>query len=213
MIRHLKMSLKLTACLFGIVGLASGQRQVEPGFYFPVQPRDGYTADYHMLAGLLPVSSTYGGHFMSPSSQRTDPQTGRSGRYFTDLYHNGYDIMADYGQPVYPIAGGTVKEISDGGWSNGGTTNVAVIMVHSTIAGQQFRALYGHLEKSTLNAQVKIGAWIPVGTVIGKVGSWIGGNHLHFGVNVLDVNTPLPYKGQDANTPVANIVGSMLPPV
>jgi hypothetical protein len=43
--------------------------------------------------------------------------------------------------------------------------------------------------------------------VIGNVSSWIGGNHLHFGVNVLDVNTALPYKGQDVNTPLAAIIG------
>ena len=194
-------------CFLGMAGLATGQRQVETGFYYPVQPRDGYIVGFHMLAGLMPVSSGYGGHFMSPSSQRTDPQTGRSGKYFADLYHNGYDVMADYGQSVFPIAGGTVKEISDGGWSNGGTANVAVILVHSTGTGQQFRALYGHIEKSTVNPQVKVGAWISSGTVIGKVGTWIGGNHLHFGINVLDVNTPLPFKGQDATTPLASIIG------
>src|ERR1051325_9010887 len=200
-------SFTLLCCFLGVVQLANGQRQIETGYYYPVQPRDGYSAGFHMLAGLLPISTAYGGHFMSPSSQRTDPQTGRSGKYFTDLYHDGYDVMADYGQPVFPIAGGTVAEISEGGWSNGGTANIAVILVHSTGTGQRFRGLYGHIEKATLNSQVKVGAWIQPGTVIGKVGTWIGGNHLHFGINVLDVNTPLPYKGQDANTPLASIIG------
>jgi murein DD-endopeptidase MepM/ murein hydrolase activator NlpD len=207
MIIRLTRSFMVLGCSLGIAALASGQPQVETGFYYPVQPRDGYIAGYHMLAGLLPISSAYGGHFMSPSNQRTDPQTGRPGKYLTDLYHNGYDVMADYGQPVFPISGGTVKEISEGGWSNGGTTNVAIILAHSTSTGQQFRALYGHIEKATLNPLVKNGVWVPAGTVMGKVGTWVGGNHLHFGINVIDMNTPLPYKGQDLNTPLASIIG------
>lgn len=188
-------------------GHLNAQLQMDTGFYYPVQPRDGYTTGYHMLGGLQNVSATYGGHFMSPSSQRTDPQTGQAGKYFTDLYHNGYDIMASYGQPVYPITGGTVTQLSYDGWTSGGTTNMAVIMVHTTSTGQRFRALYGHIQVSTLNQQVKVGAWIPAGTSIGKVGTWSSGNHLHFGINVLDVNLPLPYKGQDANTPLASVIG------
>lgn len=205
--RYSKPVLALVLGLFAAIGSIKAQRQGETGFYYPVQPRDGFIAGYHMLGGVLPISSTYGGHFMSPSSQRVDPQTDKAGKYFTDLYHNGYDVMADYGQPVYTIAGGTVSEISNGGWSNGGTTNVAVIVVHSTSTGQRFRALYGHLEASTLTSQVKVGLWLPAGTMIGKVGTWVGGNHLHFGINVLDVSLPLPYKGQDASTPLAGIIG------
>jgi len=116
--------------------------------------------------------------------------------------------MASYGQSVYPITGGVVTtQISSEGWTSGGTTNIAVIMAHTTVTGQQVRALYSHVEKATLNSLVKTGAWIPAGTSIGKVGAWSDGNHLHFGINVLDLNTALPFKGQDASTPLASIIG------
>jgi murein DD-endopeptidase MepM/ murein hydrolase activator NlpD len=185
-------------------GTADAQRLTNSGFYYPVQPRDGYTTGYHMLAGMLPVSSTYGGHFMSPSSQRTDPQTSKSGKYFYNLYHNGFDVMANYGTPVYSIGEGVVKQLSYGGWSNGGTTNMAVIIMHTLANGQQFRALYGHLEVSTVPSSVKVNAIIPAGMIIGKVGTWVGGNHLHFGVNIFDVTQPLPFTD---STNLANVVG------
>ena len=167
-----------------------------------------------MIGGLLPVSTTYGGHFMSPSNQRTDPQTNKPGTYVTDYYHDGYDILADYGQAVYPIADGIVTQISKGGWTSSGecspspcTTNWAIVMKHTTAAGQEFRAIYGHIEAATLNSQVSVGNWISAGTLLGKVGTWNLGNHLHFGINLTDVNSPLPYKGEDANTPIADVIG------
>lgn len=187
---------------------AYAQSPTGTGFYYPVQPRDRYDVGYHKIGGLQTISKFYGGHFMSPGKQRTDPQTGKLGKYLDDSYHNGYDIMANYGAPVYPITGGFVKQLSHKGWSsNGGTINMAVIMVHTTADGRQFRALYGHIETATLNPKVKVDAWIDAGTSIGKVGTWNLGHHLHFGINVLDVNQPLPYKGPDATTPTANTIG------
>lgn len=162
------------------------------GFYYPVQPLDGYYLGYHRIGGLVSGTSGYGGHFMSPSSQRIDQQTGKPGLYFFDDYHNGMDVMARYGTPVYTISSGIVKQISTGGWTKSGTTNVGVVIAHFTNTGQEFWAVYGHIEASTLNSQIKINAQVPAGMQIGKVGTWANGNHLHFGVHF--GNTALPYK-------------------
>ena len=195
----------------------TAQVATDTGFYYPVQPKYGYVAGYHMIGGLLPISTEYGGHFMSPSSQRIDPQTGNAGSYVLNYYHDGYDILADYGEAVYPITGGTVVQISQGpnsGWSSSGgcspspcTENLAIIIEHATVTGQAFRAIYGHIEAATLSPQVSIGTWVSPETLLGRVGTWSLGNHLHFGVNLTDVNLPLPYKGEDASTSVTEVIG------
>jgi hypothetical protein len=105
---------------------------------------------YHRIGGLVSGTNGYAGHFMSPSSQHIDPQTGRPGLYFWDNYHNGMDVMANYGIPVYTISSGIVKQISTGGWTKGGTTNVGVVIAHFTNTGQEFWVVYGHIEASTL---------------------------------------------------------------
>lgn len=124
--------------------------QTSSGFYYPVQPLDGYYLGYHRIGGLVSGTNGYAGHFMSPSSQHIDPQTGRPGLYFWDNYHNGMDVMANYGIPVYTISSGIVKQISTGGWTKGGTTNVGVVIAHFTNTGQEFWVVYGHIEASTL---------------------------------------------------------------
>jgi murein DD-endopeptidase MepM/ murein hydrolase activator NlpD len=196
----------LLICLFCLSEQASAQVLLQTGFYYPVQPNAGYTAGYHMLAGALPISANYGGHFMSPSPQRVDPQIGKPGKYLTDLYHDGYDIMAAHGQPVYAIAGGTVQTLDYGtSWNSGGTNNMAVIIVHATSAGQQFRALYGHIEAATVNsAQVKLGGWVAAGTFLGRVGTYSTGDHLHLGINTLTPAQPLPYQ---SSTITADVIG------
>jgi murein DD-endopeptidase MepM/ murein hydrolase activator NlpD len=213
MIRCMRFGIIALSYLFCLSEEVSAQVQMTTGFYYPVQPTAGYTAGYHMLAGMLPISANYGGHFMSPSSQRIDPQIAKSGRYLTDLYHDGYDILAAYGQPVYAIAGGTVQTLDYGtSWNTydslgrqTSTNNMAIIIVHTTSTGQQFRAIYGHIEAATLNsAQVKQGVWVPPGTHLGNVGTYSTGTHLHFGINLTPPSQALPFYQSSV---LANVIG------
>jgi len=179
---YVTVSFVLWSSLICFSEQADAQRKMASGFYYPVDVPDN---TFHNLA--------VGGHFMGPDSSVVDPQTGKPGNYLSGSYHNAMDILTAYGSPVYAIADGTVTEISPGGWSNGGTTNVAVIITHITNTGQQFKTLYGHVEKAKLDPSVYVNAFVRGGQLLGRVGTWIGGNHLHFGVNLRDGSQPLPY--------------------
>lgn len=87
--------------------------------------------------------------------------------------HNGIDLAAPYGTPVYAAAGGTV-ELS--GWY--GEYGRCVIIGHSDGS----KTLYGH--NSKLN--VSVGQTVKQGEKIAEVGSTGNstGNHLHFEIRV-----------------------------
>jgi murein DD-endopeptidase MepM/ murein hydrolase activator NlpD len=90
--------------------------------------------------------------------------------------HNGTDLKATKGTPVYPIASGIVKDVG-----NGTISGNFVSCLHEDGKVQSF---YGHLDSSN----VRIGQAISKTTVLGKVGE--SGNakgrgaHLHFEVKV-----------------------------
>ncbi len=87
--------------------------------------------------------------------------------------HNGIDLAAPYGTPVYAAAGGTV-ELS--GWY--GEYGRCVIIGHADGS----KTLYGH--NSKLN--VSVGQTVKQGEKIAEVGSTGNstGNHLHFEIRV-----------------------------
>lgn len=101
-------------------------------------------------------------------------------------YHTGYDFFFSngtdaYQYPAYAAATGTVKYISTSGWSSGGgTTNVAVALQHTTTDGTTYYSVYGHLLASSVS--VSVGDIVSGGTQLGLIGTWSGGDHVHFGV-------------------------------
>jgi murein DD-endopeptidase MepM/ murein hydrolase activator NlpD len=114
-------------------------------FKYPVTPK--YPAN--------PVSSGFG--------PRTSPITGRS------ELHNGIDIPAYYGSPIWAANDGIVIiAAKSGGYGN------YVVIDH----GGNISTLYAHA--SSLNT--KVGARVAKGDVIAYVGStgWSTGDHLHF---------------------------------
>lgn len=168
------------------------------GFYYPIMPTGGVLWGFHRVAGMgADRTSGYGGHFMSPGSQENDFHTGREGRYFNYKYHNGMDVMAPYGTPVYAITDGFVDyqntfstAVSSGWTSSAGctpvcTANIGLIVFGFTGVGEPFKTIYGHVEKSTVDpALLQSGATVRAGQYIGRIGSYSGGNHLHFGIHV-----------------------------
>lgn len=99
----------------------------------------------------------------SPFAVRTDPITGEL------RHHNGVDLKAKYGDPVYSAAGGRV--IFTG--VSGGYGNLIII---ASAGG--YNTYYGHLSK----IYAKQGAKVRRGILIGRVGATgrVTGPHLHF---------------------------------
>lgn len=116
------------------------------GFIFPVS-RNGYAC----------LTSRYG--------MRMDPILGYM------RLHNGVDLAANTGTPVYASKSGTVTlSVYDGstGWGH------CIVINH----GDGFSTRYGHMDSRV----VSNGEYVTQGQVIGYVGStgWSTGPHLHF---------------------------------
>ncbi len=122
--------------------------------------------------------------------------------------HNGIDIAADIGEPVFAIADGDVIYASDGMQGGG---NV-VILRHD----RQRVSLYSH--NSAL--KVQLGDYVTKGSMIALVGNTgdSTGPHLHFeirdGDNPIDPRTVLPPStladaiGPAMNAPLSSLLGT-----
>lgn len=107
------------------------------------------------------------GYFVSPMT---------SGRVTQGIHgHNGIDVGAPNGTPVYAAAAGSVIVAKNNGAYNGGYGNYVVI---SHDNGTQ--TLYAHLS----SVDVAVGTSVASGDMLGGVGSTgrSTGNHLHFEV-------------------------------
>lgn len=108
--------------------------------------------------------------------------------YYTGLRHNGADLSAIVTTRVYAVADGTVRAISGPAASSGwGEGNYGVAIEHRSSAGS-FIAIYGHIR----NLTVRVGSRVTRSTLIGQVGPYAGGNHLHFGIRP---GTTVPSSG------------------
>ena len=119
------------------------------------------------LAAATPSIWPAHGWLSSNVGARKDPITGGAD------YHQGLDISADFGSPVYATADGTVNHAArEGSYGN------LITIDH----GYGLETRYGHLSKY----QVKPGAKVKRGQVIGNVGSTgrSTGSHLHYEVRV-----------------------------
>ena len=119
------------------------------------------------LAAATPSIWPAHGWLSSTVGARQDPITGESD------YHEGLDISADRGTPVYATADGVVRTAGrEGGYGN------LVILDHEY--GLETR--YGHLSR----LHVREGTSVKRGDIIGLVGSTgrSTGSHLHYEVRV-----------------------------
>lgn len=91
-------------------------------------------------------------------------------------FHNGVDLKADFGIPVYPIASGIVKEV--------GVGNISGNYVSCLHENGKVQSFYGHLE----SVKVGKGQMVTQSTIIGTVGDTGNakgrGAHLHYEVKV-----------------------------
>ena len=119
------------------------------------------------LAAATPSIWPAHGWLSSSVGRRTDPITGG------DDYHQGLDISADAGTPVYATADGTVMLAQrEGAYGN------LITIDH----GYGLETRYGHLSKY----EVKSGSQVKRGQIVGRVGSTgrATGPHLHYEVRV-----------------------------
>ena len=116
--------------------------------------------------------------FTSGYGTRTDPFRGGAAR------HQGIDLAAPAGTPIYATADGTVGEA---GWNSGGYGNL-VKLNH----GRGIETRYAHLSRVLVSA----GQRVARGQLIGHMGSTgrSTGSHLHYEVRIDDraVN-PIPF--------------------
>lgn len=91
--------------------------------------------------------------------------------------HQGADMLAPAGTPIYAAAAGVVRASADsiGGYG-------VAIMIDHVIGGQQVGTTYGHMTYGT--RLVQVGQTVQAGQMIGQVGSTGSStaNHLHFEV-------------------------------
>ena len=102
--------------------------------------------------------------------------------------HQGIDIPADYGTPIYAAEDGicTVRSYQEGGAGY-------YIMINHTSISSGTSTIYMHMSRF---ADVYVGDRVKKGQVIGYVGSTGAstGNHLHFGVQINgEYEDPLDY--------------------
>ena len=119
--------------------------------------------DYFSRRGIFGDPLGRWGKINSAFSFRTDPITGEV------RHHNGVDLKAKYGDPVYAASNGKVTFTGvSGGYGN------LIIVAHTG----GYNTYYGHLSK----IYAKQGQHVHRGSLIGRVGATgrVTGPHLHF---------------------------------
>lgn len=131
---------------------SSGGRTFDIGAYALVSPGSGEVR-YPLPQGSYSVSRTVGGA------------------------HNGADMLAPQGTPIYAAAAGVVRQSAEsiGGYG-------VAVMIDSVVGGQRVQTTYGHMTYGS--RQVQAGESVAAGQLIGFVGSTgrSTANHLHFEV-------------------------------
>lgn len=141
------------------------------------------------LAANAAKASTSSGPVSSVDLNMTAPGSGEVrwpltsytlGRGLWDSgYHQGVDLLAPGGQPIFAAAAGvvSVSQESYGGYG------VAIVIEH-VINGQKVSTTYGHMTYGS--RQVQAGQTVAAGQLIGLVGSTGSStaNHLHFEVHI-----------------------------
>ncbi|TCI21355.1 peptidoglycan DD-metalloendopeptidase family protein [Exiguobacterium sp. SL-9] len=113
--------------------------------------------------------------FMMPATGRLSQGYGPASGQFGYTFHNGLDLAANVGTPIYAAAAGTVTTVK-----SGGPYGKHVFIEHE-IDGQKWTTVYAHMHK----IEVKKGQTLLQGEGIGQIGNTgnSSGPHLHFEVH------------------------------
>lgn len=163
----------LALCLLALSAVTSADSTTPTGFYYPIGTDN---LDVPLCGRWLTKPEG------SVSNSNEDC-------YFGVVYHTGVDITAGYGTAVRAISDGVVLPWSPNGWSDEGKSdNIALLIRHRSNEYGDFVALYGHVRKSDAKSA---GSSVKAGEVIGYIGHWEYGDHLHFGVLSPGLTLPL----------------------
>jgi murein DD-endopeptidase MepM/ murein hydrolase activator NlpD len=149
--------------------LKEGQEVFVPGAAKPIpQPAvsQGYKPASVRLSAPNYAALPGGERFSWPAWGRVTDRFGWTG----SRWHNGLDIAAPWGTPVYAAAAGTV---TFSGWK--GSLGYLVAIDH----GEGWVTRYGHMAQQP---DVAVGQWVERGQLIGYIGctGWCTGPHVHF---------------------------------
>lgn len=118
--------------------------------------------------------------FLMPAEGRFSQGFGSASGQFGYTFHNGLDIAAKTGTPVYAAEAGKVTKVSSSGpYGNH-------IQIEHNVDGQKWTTVYAHLHK----VDVKTGQSVRQGEPIGQIGNTgnSSGPHLHFEIHKGDYN-------------------------
>lgn len=113
-------------------------------------------------------------------------------------WHLAQDMAAPCGSSVYAIGDGVVLESKYvARYGPGGSDGGAVVILHKTASGKEFKAVYGHLS----NLRFSQGDTVQAGAVIGTVNN-SSPNHLHFGIHPGETypHDNNPFRGHTYNS-------------
>lgn len=134
------------------------------------------------VAGWVAISQenpTCSGNFCWPLTSFTYDPENNGFHTASRPNHDGFDMLAPGGTPIYAVTGGTVI-VSTESYSAYG----AAIVIQSVVDGQTVTMTYGHMTYGT--RQVEVGDTVSAGQVIGGVGSTgrSTANHLHLEIRL-----------------------------
>lgn len=152
----------IVVILFPVLCIASNT-MTPTGFYYPVGSENLSISDCGKWLSVPPPKGCY---------DFTDPQG-------NPVYHTGVDMKAVKNTDVHSIADGKVIDHIGVTSAAFGVNNLALLIEHYSVERGKFLAVYGHVQIS--GAKTK-GSPVHAGEVIGKIGSWPSGDHLHFGI-------------------------------
>ena len=113
--------------------------------------------------------------FLMPATGRLSQGFGSASGQFGYTFHNGLDIAAKAGTPVYAAAAGKVTKVSSSGpYGNH-------VQVEHNLDGEKWTTVYAHMHR----VDVKQGQSVRQGEQIGQIGNTgnSSGPHLHFEVH------------------------------
>lgn len=147
------------------------------------QARSAHVAAYKQLKGQAArlkdlkqqTAALAPDKFMMPATGRLSQGYGPASGQFGYTFHNGLDIAANVGTPIYAAAAGTVTDVK-----SGGPYGKHVFIEHE-IDGQKWTTVYAHMHKN----EVREGQAVLQGEGIGQIGNTgnSSGPHLHFEVH------------------------------
>lgn len=142
--------------------------------------------------------------FMMPATGRLSQGYGPASGQFGYTFHNGLDIAANVGTPIYAAAAGTVTDVK-----SGGPYGKHVFIEHE-IDGEKWTTVYAHMHK----IEVKTGQTLLQGEGIGQIGNTgnSSGPHLHFEVHQGEYAYSSSSAGNTVNPmDVAEVLGGASP--